>query len=173
MICDELDWGSSQINTTWLFITKWPIQRNLDLWWTWLRFITNHPVPQAQVWKESVKNWSKVLKTVWFCDEPQSSSSQTEVVPPILICDEQQLHSSEIQVHGHFRFLRSLAMGSTKSNHLWWVWCLKKFWIKGASGAFFLPALREDTSGRMIAIFHSDSNFLCWKAWTSCAEKHS
>ena len=114
MICDELDWGSSQINTTWLFITKWPIQRNLDLWWTWLRFITNHPVPQAQVWKESLKNWSKVLKTVWFCDEPQSSSSQTEVVPPILICDEQQLHSSEIQVLGHFRFLRSLAMGSTE-----------------------------------------------------------
>ena len=85
-ICDEPDWGSSQIT---LF-------------------------PRHRYEKNQWKNWSKVLKTVWFCDEPQSSSSQTEVVPPILICDEQQLHSSEIQVHGHLRFRRSLAMGSTE-----------------------------------------------------------
>ena len=179
VVCDELQSGSSQISwqlvnpSQWfvmnfsqahhksagnLLPSQWFVMNfsqahhksagNLlipasDLWWTWLRFIANqyhmvvhhkmtypkkpgfvmnltevhHKItlfPRHRYEKNQWKNWFKVLKTVWFCDEPQSSSSQTEVVPPILICDEQQLHSSEIQVHGHLRFLRSLAMGSTE-----------------------------------------------------------
>ena len=84
-ICDEPDWGSSQI-------TLFPRHR----------YEKNH-------WKTDPRSWRQYDFVM-----SQSSSPQTEVVSPILICDEQQLHSSEIQVLGHFRFLRSLAMGSTE-----------------------------------------------------------
>ena len=77
LICDEPDWSSSQITgwdwkvASWFVMNLTEVHHKslaginklpADLWWTWLKFITNH--------------WLGLTSCQLICDEPAWSSSQ-------------------------------------------------------------------------------------------------
>ena len=77
LICDEPEWSSSQITgwdwkvASWFVMNLTEVHHKslaginklpADLWWTWLKFITNH--------------WLGLTSCQLICDEPARSSSQ-------------------------------------------------------------------------------------------------